>query len=140
MSGEDRSGAACARCGTRCADPTVLALHRGRAHAGQLDEAERAAFEAALEDEAAWMRAFRGHVAGALGAALVVLAYLGAVLPAVRRGGNPALMALPLPGILIFAAVTYWQVSNHRQRVEAREDEADDEDEDGDEDGPGGKA
>lgn len=115
------AGVRCQRCGERFPDPGVLALHRGRAHAGALTDAERAAFEEALGEEAAWMRRFRAHVAGALAALLPVAAYMLAALPPLLLGSNPALLVLPVPGIAIFAVVTYWWVYKHRLDVEERD-------------------
>lgn len=110
----------CRRCEARFARPDLLALHRGRVHGGDLTEAERAAFEAARDEEEAWLARFRAHLVGALTAAAVLFVYLGVVLSSYVLRANPALVALPAPGIVGFAAVTYWLAYRHRRSFEAR--------------------
>jgi len=51
--------AVCAHCGARFADEELLALHRGIEHEAALSEAERAAYEAAVETERDDIRLFR---------------------------------------------------------------------------------
>lgn len=119
MTRED--GHPCPTCGARFARRPLVALHRGRVHPGTLDEDARAAFEAALEEEEAWLSRFRSHLAGALAALSVLLFYVGVVLSSYVLRANPAFIALPAPGILGFAIVTYWLVYRHRLDVETRE-------------------
>lgn len=113
-------GVVCDRCGERFADASVLALHRGRAHAGRLSRGEEALFEAALMEEEAWLVAFRSHALGALAALVIVLSYVAVVLPAYMLRGGSAMLFMPVPGIVIFAVVTYWWVYTHRKQVETR--------------------
>ena len=75
MSGEESGPdgpVVCAHCGRRFADPDLLALHRGQAHAGSVSAAERAAHEAALEREDAALRRYRLQALGVV----VVLYFL----------------------------------------------------------------
>lgn len=111
----------CDRCGERFADPARLALHRGRQHAGTLTSGEEAAFEEAVADEQAWLMTFRSHVAGALAASTIVLLYVAVALPAYLARGNPVMLLMPVPGLLIFSVVTYWWVYTHRKQVEERD-------------------
>jgi hypothetical protein len=62
----------CGYCGRPFATPQLLALHHGHAHAGDLTDAERAAFEEAYEAETAEIRRFQLKAAGA-----VILLYFG---------------------------------------------------------------
>lgn len=110
----------CQRCGDRFGELAHLALHRGRVHEGELTDAEREQYEQALGDEEAWLRRFRSHLAGGLGAATIVFTYVALVLTSYILRANPAFVILPSPGIAIFAAVTYWFVYKHRKSVEER--------------------
>jgi hypothetical protein len=56
----------CSHCGRPFATEQLLALHRGLAHGGALTPDERAAYESALEAEAADIRRFRILALGAL--------------------------------------------------------------------------
>ncbi len=64
--------AVCDHCGDRFADEHLLALHRGRAHADRLSEAERAAYREAREEERDDLRLFRIKALG-----LLLLIYFG---------------------------------------------------------------
>jgi hypothetical protein len=106
MSGEVR----CSRCGEGFHDPRDLALHRGRVHAGSLDEAEQASFEVAVEEEAEWLTSFRRRVRAGLAALAVVSAYAVVLVAGYVHRAHPAFMFLPLPGILGFAGLAYYMV------------------------------
>jgi hypothetical protein len=56
----------CERCGRPFARESYLALHRGLAHRADLSEAERAAYEAALDEERDDLTRFRILALGAL--------------------------------------------------------------------------
>ena len=68
----DATAHACERCGRPFARESYLALHRGLAHGADLSAAERAAYEAALDEERDDLRRFRILALGAL-----VLVYFG---------------------------------------------------------------
>lgn len=104
----------CSRCGETFREPRDLSLHRGRVHAGELDEAEQASFELAIEEEKRWLAAFRRHVRAALAGGAVLFTYTVVLLLAYAYRSDPAFMLLPLPGILGFAAVTYYMVYRHQ--------------------------
>lgn len=114
---------ACGRCGARFGHPDHLALHRARDHDIALSSKEQAAFEQAKSREEAWMVGFRSHVAGALAASVVVLTYIALVLSSYILRANPVFVALPAPGIVLFAGLTYWLVFHHRRKVEQRSKE-----------------
>lgn len=114
----------CSRCDATFHEPDLLALHLGRVHQDEIDREERARFDEARARETAWLSRFRSHVAGALGAAAVLLFYVGIILSSYVLRANPAFVALPAPGIVIFAVVTYWLVYKHRRDVETREQDA----------------
>lgn len=117
-----REGAVvCSRCGEGFRHPRDLALHRGRVHGEQLDEAEQASFELAREDEAAWLASFRRHVQAALAAVLVLLAYLVVLVAGYVHRAHPAFMLLPLPGILGFAGLAYYMMYRRPGAPEADE-------------------
>jgi hypothetical protein len=56
----------CGYCGRPFAREEWLVLHRGLDHEAELDESERAAFQAAYEDEEADLRMFRLQAIGVL--------------------------------------------------------------------------
>lgn len=91
-----------------------LALHRGRVHAELVSEEETRAFESAREAERRWLDRLRRHLRSGL-AALPVLSIYAVVLVAgyVYRA-EPTLLVLPLPGILGFAALTYYLAYRHQ--------------------------
>lgn len=122
MAGTDEIGtvARCERCGERFAGVGLLALHRGRVHGDELTDRELAAYEQARADEEAWLAGFRAHLVGALSGGTVIFAYLAVVLSSYVLRANPALVVLPAPGIVGFAAVTYWLAYRHRREFEAR--------------------
>jgi 5-methylcytosine-specific restriction endonuclease McrA len=62
----------CAYCGRPFTDETLLALHRGHTHPGELSAAERMAFEDAYEAEEREIREFRLKAIG-----LLVVLYFG---------------------------------------------------------------
>lgn len=112
---EERSGPVrCSRCGETFREPRDLSLHRGRVHTEELDGAEQASFELAVEEESRWLASFRRHVRAALAGGAVVLTYGVVLLLAYAYRSDPAFMLLPLPGILGFAAVTYYTVYRHQ--------------------------
>jgi hypothetical protein len=108
----------CERCGEGVAEPRDLALHRGRVHGEELDEAEQASFELAVEDETAWLQAFRRHVRSALATLPIFLVYGVVVLSGYVYRASEAFMVLPLPGILGFVGLTYYMVYRHQGVVE----------------------
>lgn len=114
----------CSRCGATFHERDLLALHLGRVHRDEIDPDEQARFDDARARETAWLSRFRSHVAGALGAASVLFLYVGIILSSYVLRANPAFVALPAPGIVIFAVVTYWLVYKHRRDVETREQDA----------------
>lgn len=122
MAATDQPGtvACCDRCSERFAAVDLLALHRGRVHGDELTDPELAAYEQARADEEAWLSAFRAHLVGALSGGSVIFVYLGVVLSSYVLRANPALVVLPAPGIVGFAAVTYWLAYRHRREFEAR--------------------
>jgi hypothetical protein len=65
----------CSYCDRRFHRESYLALHRGQAHADELTDAERAAFETAREDEEEDLRLFRLQALAAL-----VFIYFGFLL------------------------------------------------------------
>ncbi|WP_302081355.1 DUF7410 domain-containing protein [Salinibaculum rarum] len=56
----------CEYCGAPFADEELRALHRGHAHSDALTDDQRAAFEAAYQDEQAEIRQFRLKALGLL--------------------------------------------------------------------------
>lgn len=112
---------ACSRCGEGFVHPRDLALHRGRVHGDELDEAEQASFELAREEEAAWLARFRRHVQAALAALLVLLAYAIVLVAGYVHRAHPAFMLLPLPGILGFAGLAYYMMYRRRGAPGAEE-------------------
>lgn len=109
----------CDRCGEGFREPRDLALHRGRVHADELDEAEEASFEVAREEEIAWLTSFRRHVRSGLATLPIFLVYGIVVLSGYVYRASEAFMLLPLPGILGFVALTYYMVYRHQDTVEA---------------------
>lgn len=97
----------CSYCREGFREPRDLALHRGRVHREELDEGERASFEAALDEEARWLAGFRHHTRAGLAALAILVAYAAVVVTGYVYRANPFLVVLPLPGILGFAALTY---------------------------------
>lgn len=65
----------CRYCGAREPDAELLALHRGLTHYDRLDEAERAAYEAAYRAEQERIRRFRLVALGSL-----VALYFGSLM------------------------------------------------------------
>lgn len=97
----------CQHCGEGFQEPRDLALHRGRRHADAISEAERAIFEEAVDDEQAWLGSFRRHLVAGLATLPVLLTYAMVVITGYVYEVNPAMMWLPVPGILGFTVLTY---------------------------------
>lgn len=109
----------CSRCGEGFREPRDLALHRGRVHGGDLAEGERASFEVALEEERAWLASFRRHVRSGLATLPVFLVYVIVALSGYAYQASATFILLPLPGILGFAALTYFMAYRHQGSLEA---------------------
>lgn len=70
----DPTGLNCQYCGRTVATEELLALHKGHTHDWRLDEAERAAYEAAYRAETETLRVYRLKVI-----AVLVLLYFGSL-------------------------------------------------------------
>lgn len=109
----------CERCDERFREARDLSLHRGRVHAGELDEAERASFEMAEREEADWLAGFRRHAMASLAAVAVLLAYTVVLVAGYIHRAHPAFMIMPLPGILGFAGLAYYMAHRHQGKRSA---------------------
>jgi len=104
----------CSRCEEGFRQARDLALHRGRVHAQDLDESEQASFEVALDEEAAWLDGFRRHVRAGLATLPVFLVYAIVAVSGYIYRASEMFIVLPLPGILGFAALTYYMAYRHQ--------------------------
>lgn len=109
----------CPVCERPFARPAYRDLHLGRRHPEALDADQQRAFQAAIEEESAWMTRFRRHVRAALAALVVMLVYGKLVVLATILEANPGMLILPAPGILAFAMLVYALVYTHQRDVTA---------------------
>jgi hypothetical protein len=107
----------CQHCGEGFVHARDLALHRGRRHADTLTDGERAVFEQAVTEEAAWLDAFQRHLVAGLVASPVVLSYLGVAILGLVYDVNTAMLVMPAPGIIGFAVLAYLMA----YRIQTRE-------------------
>lgn len=105
----------CQHCQEGFLEVRDLALHRGRVHREALDEAEQASYEAALEEEKAWLVRFRRHTRAGLATLPIFFVYAIVLVAGLAYRARTMLLLLPIPGILGFAVVTYLMVYRHQR-------------------------